>query len=117
MAVRAQQHAFPSLRANSLERTSDAAQSDVELLLARIDVMKLKRAQPAVVPAQLARAARLTNQNRLDFPPVPGHPLRSTAKTAVVTAVASPRVSRKPVRCALARDERRSISVRQRPQA
>jgi hypothetical protein len=67
MAVRAKQHAFPGFGEQNLKRECDSGSTEGHALVVRIDVMKFKRADEAVIPADATAASGIRYEQLLDF--------------------------------------------------
>ena len=91
MTVGAQQDALGDLLTNVVERPGDAPLGDPESLLSRIEVVKLKGAETAVIAAQHTLAAGLLDKNLLDLSPPAGNGLGSALLTSWVPSIADQR--------------------------
>jgi hypothetical protein len=69
MAVGAQEDALARLGTNGLERPSQSAVSEPEILRRTITVMELQRADVAVLAAQVAAATGIRHKDLLQLPP------------------------------------------------
>jgi hypothetical protein len=83
VAVGAKQNALCSLPPDYLERPSDAASGEPELLFLAVAMVKLERADPPVVPADLAATAGLPDEDLLQPAPPTRHGFRATSEATV----------------------------------
>ena len=79
MAITAQQNAFSGLGSKDVDGASDAAAGKAERLLRWVDVMEMKRAGVAAVPADHTLSASLLDENSLHLPTAPLNGLDSAA--------------------------------------
>src|SRR5262245_37952991 len=91
MTVGAEQDAFGDLLTDVVDRPGDTPLGDPERLLSRVEVVKLKRAEAAVIPAQHTLAPGLLDKDLLDLSPPSGNGLGSALLAPWVPSIADQR--------------------------